>query len=277
MDRSFLSDQAVVAASREFVCVRLATYEDEVEAKLLAGLYTGRTGALENSVFAILDWTGTEKLTRAGRSPRFAFRDAAAMARGMRRIAEQQAGDAQVSSEQLGVPMIKDVRLAMNVAACDARQLVIAKANTDAQAKELDRQLEGLAWSQGVIGEFAYARSRDASELDSIEGIGDEPGLYVVRPNEFGTAGESVASIELGAKQEDALKTLRECAEANPLGSKDAREIIRKGTRAGVDWKTAVPVTDPHGPRTQERGDERRGRRGGRRRPSAGTESSPTK
>ena len=36
MDRSYLSDPDVVSASRDFVCVRLVTFEDAEEMALLA-------------------------------------------------------------------------------------------------------------------------------------------------------------------------------------------------------------------------------------------------
>ena len=42
MDRSFLSDSAIIEASREFVCVRLATYEDKDEGKFLEATFRGR-------------------------------------------------------------------------------------------------------------------------------------------------------------------------------------------------------------------------------------------
>ena len=50
MDRSYLSDKDVVEASRDFVCIRLATYENAEEAKILKSIFTGRSGALENTV-----------------------------------------------------------------------------------------------------------------------------------------------------------------------------------------------------------------------------------
>ena len=49
MDRSFLSDAAVIASSRKFVCIRLATYESESEAKILKSIFLGRSGDLENT------------------------------------------------------------------------------------------------------------------------------------------------------------------------------------------------------------------------------------
>ena len=38
MDKSFLSQSEVIAASRKFVCIRLATYENAEEAKFLKSI-----------------------------------------------------------------------------------------------------------------------------------------------------------------------------------------------------------------------------------------------
>ena len=69
MDRSFLSQLPVIAASRNFICVRLATYESEDEAAYLRSFAAGRSGQLENTVFCILSPDGEEKLIRAARGP----------------------------------------------------------------------------------------------------------------------------------------------------------------------------------------------------------------
>src|SRR5271156_4216622 len=87
MDRSFLSKPAVIAASRQFVNIRLTTYENATEAKFLKTICPTGSGQLENTVFAILAPDGKRQLTRASRSPREAFDDAADMARAMNRIA----------------------------------------------------------------------------------------------------------------------------------------------------------------------------------------------
>ena len=68
----------MIAASRRFVCARLATYEDEAEGKFLKSLVRTRSGELENSVFAILGPDEKEQLVRPGRSMRSAYDDAKA-------------------------------------------------------------------------------------------------------------------------------------------------------------------------------------------------------
>src|SRR5262245_48653173 len=87
MDRSFLSQPEVIAAARQFVCVRLATYEDATEAELLKSICPTGSGELENTVFAILSPDGQRQLVRGARSAREAFDDARHMAQTMSRIA----------------------------------------------------------------------------------------------------------------------------------------------------------------------------------------------
>ena len=87
MDRSYLSDPAVVEASRAFVCARLLTYEDAEEAALMRRLLPGRGSV--NTAFTILAPDGDRQLVRAGRSPRMAFGSARMMAAELRRIAER--------------------------------------------------------------------------------------------------------------------------------------------------------------------------------------------
>ena len=72
MDRSFLADKDVISASRKFVCIRLATYENAEENEVLKGFFA-RGGNLENTVFTLLTPDGKTKLVTAGRSPVWAF------------------------------------------------------------------------------------------------------------------------------------------------------------------------------------------------------------
>src|SRR5262245_12662671 len=89
MDRSFLSRPEVIAASRKFVCIRLASYENEQENKFCESLFLGRSGEVENTTFAILGPDGKQRLSRAGRSTKSAFADASQMAKAMAEIAER--------------------------------------------------------------------------------------------------------------------------------------------------------------------------------------------
>ena len=174
MDKSFLSDQQLVEVSRDFVCLRLATYEDEVEAKYLKSIFSGRrSNQLENTVFAILTPDGKQKLSKSGRSPSWAFRDAKAMASWMKILLEEDypsAVAARNSNSQL--PLAKDFRLGLNIAACDQSLLLVVVGEQAVTRDTIQSRLLNTAWSAEFVGDFIYAAATSMSELEV------KPGAY---------------------------------------------------------------------------------------------------
>ena len=73
MDVSFLSSKATVEASRPFVCIRLATYENQEEVDFMKALYVSYTGEIANTMFALLSPDGKTRLSEADRSPAQVF------------------------------------------------------------------------------------------------------------------------------------------------------------------------------------------------------------
>jgi hypothetical protein len=116
-----LSQQKVIEASREFICIRPQTYENAEEAKVLASYFRGRSGQLENTVFCIFSPDGKTKLCRSGRSPKMGFRDSKDMASFMIITSSKYKPKKEITS----LPFLEDVRLGLNVASCDLRPLVI--------------------------------------------------------------------------------------------------------------------------------------------------------
>src|SRR5947207_12623362 len=88
MDRSYLSQPEVVAASRRFVCIRLLTYEDAAENAFVKSFEAFRSGEVENTVFCLLAPDGRTRLVRPARGTQM-FGDAADMAAAMGRIARR--------------------------------------------------------------------------------------------------------------------------------------------------------------------------------------------
>ena len=248
MDRSFLSHPAVVAASREFICVRLATYESEFEAELLSSIYTGRSGELENTVFSILAPDGETELVQSGRSPGQAFgRDAQAaerMAEAMTRIADDYpVKDASVTSD---VPTIADVRLALNVAACDDLPLVVS---LDEGAS---RTLASLAWKGAYAGRFLYT-SAEAADVEQLGALSASTAIAVVRPNEFGTSFDVLQEMERGASPATVRRSLDGVLTSFRTRDRSSPEHVQSGLQQGVEWQTEVPVTDPQALMANER------------------------
>ena len=245
MDRSFLSNAQVVEASRDFVCLRLATYEDAKEAEYLRKVY-GRGGDLENTVFAILDPDGN-KLTRASRGPR--YRSPSQMAASMKKLVRDDYRDAsKLRWSDPTLPEMKSLDLAMNVASCDSVPMVLAIGTDAKDVERLRKQLLPFAWHEDLAGQFAFATATADSDLRAVTGLpdGDNRGVYVLEPDAFGV----VANVSAKVSMEDATMTETDLTKAlakfEPL-QKDHRQHVRSGYLMGLKWETAVPVTDRMG------------------------------
>ena len=268
MDESFLSDANVIRASRNFICIRLATYEDRDEADYLRRVFTGRSGELENTVFAMMDPAAGEYLVRPGRSPHFVFRSAAEMADEMAKISKRFPGNAEVSASELPVPQMKTLRLALNVASCDGLPLVVARLSGDKPTPDIDgstgkrsalmaSSISQLAFQKPLAGCFHYYVTSDATELKDVEGFEGQPAIYLVQPDAYGTQGVvkyhwprdtdlSEVATDLGGFANDLTKV-----------AKFHKRHVTQGREAGRIWETEIPVTDPQALRAQRSGGTR--------------------
>lgn len=243
MDRRFLSDPRVIEASRRFVCIRLATYENAAERSLLTKLFLGRSGQLENTTFAILDSDGRTQLVAPGRSPDRAFDGPADMASFMTQAAPRRA------KPERELPVVDSVRLALNVAACDGLPLVVVHGKDEASRKALARSLEPLAWGS-LAGRCVFATTSQRRDLEAIKG-NTAPGILVIQPGTYGLRGTvlgCVTATATGVALERALQA--PLAKHRPPAATDVRGHVRAGSREGVWWETLLPVTDP-GPRSR--------------------------
>lgn len=246
MDRSFLSDPNVVAASRNFVCIRLATYESASEAKVLGAVLTTRSGLLENTVFSVLAPDGATPLVRSGRTHREAFGTPEEGARRMSDLAAKHPCTAPVGGQ---IPWLADLRRGMNVAACELQPLVGVVARSEDARQKIEEALLPLAWSREFAGRFAYARAKSPAEAgEYVDGRVDGDGVFVVQPDAFGTKGRLLAFVP-GGDRDGLAKGLAKGLEGFKAEPKDSRRHIDDGVRRGLNWKTEIPVTDPQGPR----------------------------
>jgi hypothetical protein len=248
MDRSFLSQSPVIAASTRFVCVRLMSYENANEMKFLATVFTGRSGEAENTVFTIRSPDGNRTLVRAGRSTSQGFRDAADLAATMDRIAKQ----FEVKEEgRAALPLVANVRLGVNVAACDNQPLVVILGDEKSRAP-IEEKLSSLAWAKEWRGRFIYARADSVKELSIIEGAEVKEGVLVVAPEKFGRSGKVIAQAKADAGPADLAKLFAAGLAKWQPEDKTFRNHVREGHLRGVFWETQTPVTDPMEARARE-------------------------
>ncbi len=246
MDGRFLSKPEVIQASRNFVCVRMMTYESASEAEVLMTLW--RPGApLENTIFAILDPDG-RAIVRGGRSPQMAFRDSRDMASQMNDIARYYNTGGAFSPKSL--PSVETVRLAVDVAACDKRPLVIVSGQNEHERKSLAARLAPLAWSGQLVGKLVYTTG-SPYDLASIKNANKKSGYIFVAPGLFGTDGTAMVQLGANASAADLVSASKQALSWYRPQELDHHNHVRLGHQQGIEWQTAIPVTDPHSPQTR--------------------------
>jgi hypothetical protein len=251
MDRSFLSRQPVIEASRRLVCVRLATYEDSAEAQFLKGLVPTGSGELENTTFAILRPDGPTRLMRSARGIAELFDSADDFAAALNRAADRFPPKADPG--QPALPEVTTVRLAVNVAAADNVPLVVIAAREPAGRRAAEAALGRLAWAPEFVGRFAYAAATGADDLRAIRGAGDG-GILVVQPEKFGRSGAVLARCDADAGADALAATLREGGAKFKGEDKSFFNHVRQGHQKGIFWETKIPVTDPMELQAREHG-----------------------
>ena len=204
MDRSFLSSAAVVQASRNFVCIRLSTYEDGEEAEFLRKVYGGE---IANTVFAMLSPDAEQMLSRAGRGPR--FRSAQAMADEMNSmVAKQYPSAPKQKGSDTTLPEVKNLELALNVAACDSLPLVVAIGENDSEVDQLRKQLLPIVWSHSLQGQFIVATAKTTDDLRAITKLPkDATGLFVLEPDAYGLMGRVISPFSVDQEGTEVLTT----------------------------------------------------------------------
>ncbi len=269
-------DATVVAASREWICVRLATYENKAEGAFLEGIFTGRSGNLENTTFALLAPDGKTPLSRAGRGPH-------SVTGARRGPPERRSGppdssgggvDTKEASKLASVldahrkrhkpkssikalPQGLDFRRALNVAACDNQPLVVAYARSKSTRDVMTKTLATLAWSQAFVGRLQYIVVSDRKDLSTIKDMPKAEGIFVIQPGRFGLTGSVLESATAKANEQSVAAMFNKGLSKFKSATKDTRDQRRAARREGVaPWESEIPVTDPGIPPG--------GRRGGR-------------
>lgn len=245
MDERFLSKPNVIKASRDFVCVRMMTYESASEAQLLKTLWRP-DAPLENTVFAILDPDG-RSIVRGGRSPQMVFRDADDMTTRMNEIARYYGSNGAAVPKDL--PAVDTVRLAVDVAACDKRPLVIVVGQNDQERKQLAARLAPTAWSEQLVGKLVYTTG-SGTDLSIIKNANRSSGYIFVAPGLFGTDGTALMHLSASASSNDLAAASRQTIGMYHPQVLSHHDHVRSGRQNGVQWQSAIPVSDPHDPRS---------------------------
>jgi hypothetical protein len=209
---------------------------------------------VENTTAAILSSDGQRRLSRAARGLREVFGDAANMATAMKRIARENPGR-ESPADEAELPGVATVRLAVDVAACDNRPLVVLFAPDAEGRKALEKKMATLAWSDEFRGRFVWAATTNADDAKMIAGA--KPGVMVVQADRFGQKGTVLKRVNVDAAHAELVNLLRDGLAKHKTSDKNFGSHVRAGQQQGVFWETALPVTDPMERNARERGRRR--------------------
>ncbi|HET6382083.1 MAG TPA: hypothetical protein VFJ58_01720 [Armatimonadota bacterium] len=257
MDRSFLSLKSVIEASRRFVCIRTLTYENAAERDFQRTLFIGRSGDVENTTFCFLGPDGKKRISWAGRSIRQVFQSPDQMSQWMNQAASYY--DAQRRKEGLkpepieALPVVPNVRLAVDTAAADDVPLVVLYGTSPAQISHLKAAAAGLAWKPEFIGRLTYVSTMQASDLGAVQLKAMKPGYLIIQPTKFGLAGKLLTRAEPAATSEQLTSALRQGLQEYQPRFLQGFDYMRAGQQAGAFWETKLPVTDIDEARARER------------------------
>lgn len=244
MDRSFLSQPQVIAAARNFVCVRLTTYEDEAEALFSKFVFSPGGREPENTTFALLSPDGKSKLTRAGRSTRGIFADAADMAKQMDAVAAKYPADPKAKDAVPPLPVTLTAKLGVNVAAADGLPLVAVLAKDDPARAKLSATVAKMAWSEAFVGKLTYCTAKAVDEFAKVEGLKAVDGVVLIAADTHGMSGKVLAQLPADATPE-AISEAMAAALASPAKPvRDQRTHRGTGIDIGAFWVPKLPVTD---------------------------------
>ena len=185
------------------------------------------------------------------------FRGASGLAREMNEIAS----DYTPIAEPTAIPRMKNIRLGINVAACDSLPAIVVMGESDEQITELAEKLSPAAWHADLAGKYIYSSTTDADEVSVIEGLEPGAGYAIVEPDAYGQTARVLSQIDADATAEQIQTAMLEVAQSFKRPIKDHGSHVRGGKRAGAEWETEIPVEDPMALRAQQgRGSGGRGR-----------------
>ncbi len=245
------SNQEFIEASRDFVCVRLETYESAEHEKLIRSLLGGRYA---NTAFCVLAPDGETRLTQTSRSPSTILgatgRGPNAQEGSVNEViaAMEEIVDEYSRRDPSGAPILQDFhtfRQALNVASGDQRLLFFVSAEERYQEKVQDL-LGPVFADKDVIGRFHvdYQGDKDdAHWVKAVTGSSSKPGYYIIRADTFGQEGEVVAAMPLNTNLSTIRSTL--LAANRDFAADEERKIysdhVQEGRKQGISFETEIP------------------------------------
>jgi hypothetical protein len=144
------------------------------------------------------------------------------------------------------LPKLDNVRLALDVAACDQHPLVVVFAVDPSMRQSLEHRQGPLAWKPELIGKLVYASTGEVADLSMVDAAKSEAGTIIVQPDRFGLKGKVLGRLAESQSDAEWQAGLLSALARFQKSDEDFMEHVHDGRLERVFWRTSVPVSDPH-------------------------------
>ncbi|MEO1858016.1 MAG: hypothetical protein ABGY95_11735 [Rubritalea sp.] len=240
-----LSQKDFIEASKEFVCIRLETYESKATQDRIRDLLQG---TMQNTAFVVYAPDGETKLTGSHRSPQFVLggrrgsTDIAPVIDKMGKIANEY--NVKGALNQSILQDFDSFKQSLNVASADQRLLVFT-VSPKREMRKVKENLQTVFSDPSVNGRFHFdiAGKDDMKWAESLKNVNAKTGIFIIKSGDFGQDGIvlKALSLETPASQlkADLLETNKQFAEFEKR--KDYGKHVNQGRREGVKFENNIP------------------------------------
>lgn len=245
------SEKKFIEASRDFVCVRLETFENKEHEALVREILNGR---FANTSFCIFSPDGKTQLTRSSRGPKTILG-----AKGRGPSAQPGSLDEVVAAmadlvepyprkgraEDLTLQDFHSFRQALNVASGDQRLLLFVAASPKDREKA-EKTLQPVFATEEIIGRFHLdfgTAEADSDWSEKVSGIQSRSGYFVIQADQFGQKGKVVYSLPLSASGREIANALlsANASFAEAESRKVYSEHVTEGRRENIFFENEIP------------------------------------
>lgn len=238
-----LSQKDFIEASKQFVCIRLETYESKETQDRIRDLLGGR---MQNTAFVVYAPDGKTKLTRSQRNPQFILggrgsKDRAPVIDEMERIADKY--KVKGSSNHAVLQDFDSFKQSLNIASADQRLLVFT-VSPQSKMAHVKKTLRTVFNNPSVSGRFHFdlAGKNDVKWAESLKNVTAKTGVFIIRSEEFGQSGIVVKALPLDVSSDDLTTDLlainKKFSEFEKR--KDYGKHVNQGRREGVKFENNI-------------------------------------
>ncbi len=266
------SQKDFIEATRDFVCIRIESFESKENQDLVRSFLGGR---FANTAFCVLSPDGKDRLSRSGRGPSALLGRMGGpvpangderMIKDLGEIAKRYR--AKGKAEEANLQDFDAFRQALNISSGDQRLLVYVNVSGD-KREAAEKKLKPVLNDPGLVGRFHvdFAEAKTDEGWDKAVGAkrasSKDGSIYVIKPGTFGLEGKVIEEIPMSAKAEAMKSELQAANKA--FAEEEERKVysqhVSQGRRQGVYFENAMPYGEDRDGDGQI--DQRGGGRGG--------------